>query len=299
MLPVLQYLGSHGEAKTSEIIDALGQQLQLTPNELAELLPSKRQRKFHNRIAWSLTYLKQAGLVAQSGRSTYAITNVGEGVLERPPERITIAFLMNFPSFVAFRNRVKSTSETEVTAIEVDPAPAEVIETPDEAIAKRKAEVDAALINEIQDRLQNMDSYLFEQVVLDVLTALGYGELHGEPVTPTPRSKDEGIDGIINEDPLGLEAVCVQAKRWSGSVGRKEIQAFVGAIIGQNATKGVFITTSDFTREAKEYTAKTKQPRVALINGEELARLMMKHDIGVTTYATHILKRIDSDYFVS
>lgn len=290
MLPVLKVIEGAGEASSSEIRKHIAEELEVTPEELNELLPSGLQKRFVNRVAWCLSHLKQAGLITLKSRALYEITVAGRGVVAAPPARITKSYLEQFHGYLTFRKgKTKSESGLLLTTIENE-------ETPDERIAQAHQELNELLIAELRARIEQLDPYQFEQVVVDVLIAMGYGGGRLGAGLVTQRSSDEGIDGIINEDRLGLDVVYVQAKKWSNNVGRPDVQAFVGALAGKQASKGVMISTSDFAKSAYEYVKGLTQ-KVALVDGNSLAQLMIEHNVGVTVSRTFEVKRLDSDYF--
>lgn len=296
ILPVLQYLSRRGESRSPDIRAQLALDFGLTEQELAELIPSKRQGLFHNRVAWALSYLKQSGLIESQSRSTYRITRRGEELLANPPERITISYLMRYPEFAAYREGASGRKQQKDTPVTVTEMAVRDTRTPDELIADAHAKLNEALARELLSQMSAMDPYRFEQLVLDVLMAMGYGGEAEDAGYITKRSGDEGIDGVINQDRLGLDVVYVQAKRWTRTIGRPDIQTFVGALAGKQASKGIFITTSDFAKSAVEY-ANTVQQKIVLVDGDRLAQLMIEHDVGVATQDTYRVKKIDSDYF--
>ncbi len=302
MRPILAQLQSGQPRAISDVRTALAMEFELTYEDLAEELPSGRAKSFSNRVGWATTYLYRTGLLTRPRRSVYAITDRGQQVLASNPERVDLRVLAQFPELAAFR------SSRQPTAEEADqpqpPAPTvtgELVnvhdeETPQERIASAYRELRAALIAELLDSIGDQDSDFFEHLVLDVLQAIGYGGSREDAADRLGQSGDEGVDGVIREDRLGLDQIYVQAKKWSAPVGRPEIQKFFGALHGQRATKGVFITTSTFTRGARDY-ASGVTPRVILVDGHELAGLMIEYRVGVTPMNTYMLVRIDSDYF--
>ncbi len=290
MLPILQLIDIKGETSTNQIRTSLAEKYQLTSEELAEMLPSRRAPLFANRIGWCLTHLKQAGLIVSEKRAVYSISDEGRRVLQSPPDRITVRYLSQFPSFVAFRDRSERSSKNEA------PTDDDSEVTPDELISDAFEKLNLSLAAELIGQMARMDPYQFEQLVVDLLSAMGYGGSREEASTVTRKSGDEGIDGIINQDRLGLDVVYIQAKRWSSNVGRGDVQAFVGALAGKQANKGIMITTSDFSKGAHEYASAISQ-KVILIDGARLAELMIEHNVGVSIARTIEIKKIDSDYF--
>ena len=262
------------------------------------MLPSVKAPVFRSRTGWALSYMKQAGLVMSPRRGWYQITPLGREVIEAAPERIDNEFLMRFDGFRDFRAR----SRAEEPVVVGDPddgaevRPVAPIEPPDEALERAYSRLRVAVESELVDTLKTVAPTFFEQLVIDLLVRMGYGGNRAEAARAIGRSGDEGIDGVIDEDRLGLDSIYVQAKRWEASVGRPELQKFAGALQGQRATKGIFITTSTFTREAEDFALRIGT-RIVLIDGRRLAALMFEHDIGVSPKRTYIVKDIDSDYF--
>ncbi|MHC1790370.1 restriction endonuclease [Solidesulfovibrio sp.] len=294
MLPLLQILGDGREWSNFDINKALEVKLALTEADKQELLPSGKMRVFVNRVAWAKTYLKQASLVLGVRRGVYRITEDGLKVLAAAPENINIKYLMNFPGFDEFRKGKKSDSQVDVSPVGQD----ECFEqkTPEEYIELGIKAVGENVRQEILQSLRRCSPYFFEKLVVDVLLAMGYGGSRQEAGKLTAKGSDEGIDGIINEDKLGLDIIYVQAKKWDGNVGRPEIQKFAGALQGKRATKGIFITTSSFTREPFDFV-KSISNRIILIDGEKLSELMVEYDIGVSVVQVYKLKKMDIDYF--
>jgi len=294
-LPVLREFADGQERTTREVRDRVAMALRLTPQDLAESLPSGRQTRFANRAAWAHVYLKMAGLLESPRRGVYRLTERGRGVLTAPPERIDIPYLMQFPEMVEFRNRHADDDDTE-TAAGAQPAPAGNALTPDEQIRAGYQQLRDSLAAQLLARVQQANPQFFEELVVELLVAMGYGGSHEDAAKVVGRGGDEGIDGIIKEDRLGLESIYVQAKRWQGTVGRPVIQQFAGALQGQRARKGVLITTSSFSRDAAEYAAGL-QNTIVLVDGAQLAQLMIDYGIGVSDVETIRLKRLDEDYF--
>lgn len=257
------------------------------------MLPSGKQATFANRVAWAYAYLKQAALISSPKRGVYEISERGREVLKNSPPKIDIVFLTQFPEFQAFR---KSTATAAAPGTGPEPDLNAAALTPDEEIRAAYDRLRAALASQLLDKAKTISPAGFEQLVVDVLVALGYGGSRKDAGQVVGGGGDEGIDGIIKEDRLGLDTIYVQAKRWQGAVGRPEIQRFAGALQGQRARKGVFITTSSFTADARSYCAGL-QTTIVLIDGPMLAQLMMDAGIGVSEAETiHILKA-DEDYF--
>lgn len=286
MLPVLKVLKDGNEVPFKSVVDKLAIEFKLTDEELAEMLPSRRAPTFYNRVAWSKFYLKKANLVSQTKRSYLSITDAGKQVLNANIQFINIRYLEEHTNFV--------TDKKETT---LESSSAEETSTPEEIFDSTHEKLTLALATELIEIIKSCSPAFFERLVVELLLAMGYGGSRVEAGRAIGQSGDGGIDGIIDEDKLGLDSIYIQAKRWEGTVGRPEIQKFVGALQGNRAHKGVFITTSDFTKEAQEYV-KNINNKVVLINGFTLARLMIENDVGVSTVSTYKVKKVDSDYFV-
>jgi restriction system protein len=293
LLPLLSLAGSMRECALHEAKSLLAGQFGLTQEEREELLPSGRQRRFDNRVAWAKVYLEQAGLVHSPKRGRFLITQAGQALLAEKPDKINIALLDRYEKFRVFRNASgKGVMEagSRPTGAEVSSA------TPEEELEAAYQSIRTELASELLDKVKAGSPQFFETLVVELLLKMGYGGSRADAGRAIGASGDEGIDGIINEDRLGLDIIYIQAKRWAGTVGRPEIQKFVGALHGKRARKGVFLTTSTFSAEAKEYVAHI-DPRVLLIDGAELADYMIDLNLGVTPKATFEIKRIDTDYF--
>jgi restriction system protein len=294
MRPLLVSLEDGGDHTIKAIRADLAERFSLTQADIEELIPSGRVTTFQNRVGWAATYLYRTKLIDRPKRAIYRITDRGRQVLEQNPDRVDLKVLSQFDEFEEFR-QAKPTS----TGGEETPATTGADEqTPEERIDTAHREMRSALAAEILDRVFDQSPEFFEQLVLDVLFAMGYGGSRDDAAERLGQSGDEGVDGVIREDRLGLDLIYVQAKRWKNVVGRPEIQKFFGALHGQRATKGVFITTSNFSREAMDY-ADGVTPRVILVDGKELAQLMIEHAVGVTVARRYEVKRLDLDYFVT
>jgi restriction system protein len=295
MLPVLTVLAEQGAMKTADCADQVASRLGLSDEEKTEMLPSGGQRLVVNRAGWAAWYMMQAGLVGRPKRGIIEATEEGRKLLATKPALINNSLLQTFPQFVERMKRQDAGNEGKESTVP-SAGTKEETATPEERILGAFSQLNDSLASELQDQMAKMDPFRFEQLVVDLLFAMGYGGSREEAAKVTKKSGDEGIDGVINEDRLGLDVIYIQAKRWQASMGRREIQSFVGALAGQQANKGVFITTSDFGQNAIDYARSVPQ-KVILIDGERLAELMIEHNIGVTTTRTISLKRIDSDYF--
>ncbi|UEC42843.1 MAG: Restriction endonuclease [Methanothrix sp.] len=292
MLPLLKVLGDGEEHSLHEVISTLADQFDLTDEERRELLPSGRQAKLANRIGWARTYMKKAGLLESTGRGKFRINDRGLSVLRDDPPEINVKFLEQFPGFLEFH---RGSSKDDNKDLNDDAA--DKTKTPEEILETSYQRLRGDLALDLLDRIMGCSPDFFEKLVVDLLVAMGYGGSRRDAGKAVGRSGDGGIDGIIKEDKLGLDAVYIQAKRWEGTVGRPAVQAFAGSLMGNRAGKGVFITTSQFTREASDYVKAIQQPKIVLIGGEELAQFMIDHDIGVADVATYRVKRVDLDYF--
>ncbi|MDZ7372048.1 MAG: restriction endonuclease [candidate division KSB1 bacterium] len=289
MLPLLRFAGDGQEHSLRETIEALADEFRLTDEERSRLLPSGQRAFFDNRVGWARTYLKKAGLLETTRRGYYRITERGKQVLRQKPAKIDTAFLLQFQEFGEFLKTNRIGSNEPQGKQEETQTPEEMIET---AYQKLRQDLAAELLQLIKER----PPAFFERLVIDLLVRMGYGGTRKDAGEAIGRTGDGGIDGIIKEDRLGLDIVYVQAKRWESAVGRPEIQKFAGALQGQRARKGIFITTSSFTQDALDYVARIDS-KIVLIDGNMLAQLMIDHNVGVTTAASYELKRIDSDYF--
>ena len=291
MLPFLRYLSDGADHTLRDAEESLAEHFKLTSTERAELLPSGQQGVFKNRIGWARTYLKKAGLLESPKRGVFKITARGLKTIASVPTRIDAKYLEQFPEFVEFRDVSKPESGS-VAAVELPPSKT----TPEEAIELAHQGLREQLAAELITRILSCSPTFFEQLVVELLVKMGYGGSRRDAGERIGQTGDGGIDGIIKEDRLGLDTIFIQAKRWQGSVGRPEIQKFVGALQGQRAKKGVFITTSSYTAEAADYATRI-DTKVVLIDGKQLAGLMIDFDVGVASAATYVVKRIDSDYF--
>ena len=290
MLPLMRYCADGKEHAISETTDALADQFKLTDEERKALLPSGIQEIFRNRVAWAKSHLKMAGLLANPKRGIYKITERGLEIVRKNPPLINLKFLFQFPEYVAFRKTHRERPES------TDEAENGQAGTPEEALESAHEKIRDSLAVEILQKLKSCSPSFFERLVVEVIVKMGYGGTRQDAGKAIGKSGDGGIDGIIKEDKLGLDTIYIQAKRWENTVGRPEIQKFVGALTGQRAKKGLFISTSNFTSDAMDYVSRV-DTKIVLIDGETLAQLMIDHNVGVSTIATYDLKKIDSDYF--
>ena len=295
MLPLLKILADGKVYKYREIIEALVREFQVTEAERKEMLPSGQQEIFANRVGWAKTYLKKAGLIDSPQRATFVISEKGKEILSQNPARIDAKFLRQFPEFQEF-NRVNKQNET--ITLESNLSTSDQEQNPEELLENSYQEIRQALATDLLSILRKLSPDAFEKLVVELLVKMGYGGSIRDAGKAVGKSGDQGIDGIIKEDRLGLDIIYIQAKRWAdnNAVGRPEIQKFVGALAGQGAKKGIFITTSYFTQEALEY-APRNEIKIVLIDGEELGQLMIDYNLGVSTQKIYEIKRIDHDYF--
>lgn len=297
MLPLLTFAGDQQEHSLSDATKAVSDAFRLTESERNELLQSGRKPIIDDRVGWARTYLGQAGLLQSTRRGFFRISDRGLSVLTTNPTQIDDRYLRQYPEFVEFlsrKTRKRTTDELPTTANET------IIEnenTPEEALESSFQVIRNRLASEVLEQVKSCSPNFFERLVVDLLVAMGYGGMREAAGQAVGQSGDGGIDGIIKEDQLGLDVIYLQAKRWEGNVSRPEIQKFAGALQGKRAKKGVFITTSDFTKEAREFAAGIDN-KLILIDGLELAEYMIDFNVGTSTVNTYEIKRIDSDYFI-
>ena len=294
MLPMLQYL-SDGEIRSQpQRRDWLADFFNLTREERNELLPSGKQTRLGNRTSWAAYYLRNAGLLSQEGKGLYKITARGRAALVDAERGVSIdnQYLRQFPEFLAFINKSGATPDTRPQPPIVPP---EAI-TPEEAIQQAYLQLRSALASELLDKIKAGSPAFFEQLVIDLLVAMGYGGSRDDAAQAVGGSGDGGVDGYIKEDKLGLDSIYLQAKRWENPVGRPVVQAFAGSLQGFRAHKGVLITTSSFSSDAREYVRRIAKS-IVLIDGSQLTTLMIDHGVGVADVAVYAVKRVDEDYF--
>jgi restriction system protein len=295
MLPLLRHLEDGRERSNQETLAALAQHFGLTEQERTALLPNGWTPVFTNRVAWAKTHLKFAGLLDSPRRGFYRLTSRGEEVLKRNPERVDLRLLKMFPEYLELRNP-KRGGNSESTTVEAEALKDQDQLTPEEHLEYGYQRVREDLAAELLRRVKEASPAFFERAVVDLLVSMGYGGSLQDAGRTVGRSGDGGVDGVSKEDRLGLDVIYIQAKRWEGTVGRPEIQKFAGTRQGQRAKKGVFITTSDFSKDAEEYAARI-DTRIVLINGATLATHMIDHGVGVTPVVSYEVKRVGSDYF--
>lgn len=288
MLPLLQLAANGQEHTLRETIESLALTFQLSEADREGLLPSGRQPTFDNRVGWARTYLKKAGLLESVGRARLRITGRGLTCLGSRPERITVRFLDQFPEFQAFHT---TTAPAVDTGVLVDGG-----QTPEETVETGFQSLQRNLAAELSETIAGCSPKFFEQLVVDLLIGMGYGGSRREAGEAVGQRGDGGIDGIIKEDRLGLDSIYIQAKRWEGAVGRPVVQAFVGGLEGQRARKGVLITTSTFSQQAKDYVRNIEK-KIVLIDGDQLVQFLIEHNIGVSPVVTYTVKKVNRDYF--
>ena len=292
MLPLLEFISDSKEHKMRNVTDELAIKFGVTEEEQKELLPSGVAPVFYNRTAWAKTYLKKAGLIDSPKQGIVIISKRGLDVLKNKPNSINVKFLKQFSEFVEFQ-----TSKRE-DEIESETSEEQSAQTPEESLETAYQKIRKSLASELINKVIELSPTFFEKLVVELLVKMGYGGSIKDAGKAMGKSGDEGIDGTIKEDKLGLDIIYIQAKRWKPGnvVGRPELQKFVGALAGQGAKKGIFITTSNFTKEAIEYTPRN-ETKIVLIDGHQLAQLMIDYNLGCTSQQAYEVKKIDNDYF--
>lgn len=296
MLPLLRFAGEkNDETSMGEAIQALAMELGLTDEDLEEMLPSGIQSTFANRVGWASTYMKKAGLLEATRRGHYRITPRGQELLKKQPKVINVKLLKQYSEFLEFQ-QLKGTRSGEK-----DSSARETLDvstaTPSETLEIAYENLRDELADELLDRLRKLSPSFFERVVVELLVKMGYGGSRADAGKAIGKTGDGGIDGIIKEDKLGLDVVYIQAKRWeTNPVGRPDVMQFAGALQAQKANKGIFITTSRFTDDARSYVSQIGS-KIVLIDGEQLTSLMIEHDVGLSTVSMYPVKKIDTDYF--
>ncbi|MFN7496055.1 MAG: restriction endonuclease [Hyphomonadaceae bacterium] len=295
MLPVLS-VAAQGETRVPDAAELIANQLGLTSEEREQMLPSGTQRLLHNRIHWAKFHMTKAGLIMSPKRGLFTASKIGRDLLATQPSRIDVETLKTYPAFVAFHEASSAgTGRNDAPAVEAASVSAA---TPEEQVDAAYAVLHAALKADLLNRILEQTPTFFERVIVDLLVAMGYGGSHEDAAKRLGKSGDGGIDGIVDEDRLGLDRIYVQAKRYAPntSVGRPEIQAFVGSLVGLGASKGVFVTTSTFSNPATEFVRGLQQ-RIILIDGSRLTELMVEFGVGVRLSRTVEFKRLDEDFF--
>ena len=301
MVPLLEALADEREHLVGEVRERIAAKLGLGIAEREALLPSGKQPIFDNRLGWAKTYLAKAGLVASVRRGVYQLTDLGRSVVASKPARIDVTYLARFPEFEEFRRKGDSEAEDAESAAKSDIAPRippgqPPASTPQESLDAAYYQIRRAVEAELLAAVRGSSFRFFERLVVELLVKMGYGGSLKDAGKAIGKSGDDGLDGVIKEDHLGLDAIYIQAKRWERTVGRPEVQAFAGSLEGVRGRKGVFITTSTFSADAREYVSRIEK-KIVLLDGQQLASLMTDFGIGVTPVSTYEVKRVDGDYF--
>ena len=293
MFPVLKSIYDGKQYHKQEIYEKMAMVFKLTPEQMEETLPSQKELTYTNRVGWALTYMKKAGLVDSPARAYYKITNEGKKLVDNNVTNLNTKYLRRYPSFVEFQSASHETVSKEAVDVAKDD------ETPYEKIVSYNAVIKKSICDDLLNKILEQSPYFFEQLVIDLLVSMGYGGNIEDAGRATKKSGDEGIDGLIKEDKLGLDTIYIQAKRYKKDnlVGRPTIQQFIGALQLKGARKGILITTSDFTKEAVEAVSYSTTVSIVLINGFKLVDLMYEHNIGVGVEKVIQIKKIDNDYF--
>jgi restriction system protein len=296
--PILELLKDGKPRHWSEIAVTIADQWNISTEDREELVPSGNRTRLNDRAQWALTYMAQALLVERVSRGVNRITQRGLDYLQTAPDEIKPSDLMVFPEYAAFQSRSKAVPTPKNPNLNGVTAPVETSVTPEEAISQAYREHNNALAQEMLEQVKNMSPSSFESLIVRLMLKLGYGGAGDESGKTLGRTGDEGVDGVIKQDKLGLDNIYLQAKRWkNGTVGRPDVQAFVGALSGQGASKGVFITTTSFSKDAQDYAQNNKSFKLSLIDGLTLAQLMINNDLGVSLVERYDVKRLDSDFF--
>lgn len=297
--PILETLSDGKTRHWKDLHRDITDPLPLTPDQRDEMLPSGSRTKLADRVQWALTYLRQACLVTSPKRGVSEITERGRKFLSQAPSSITLGDLRAIKEFRDFESRSRAKTSTGTSPTSITPAVSPEELTPEEEMERASRQLDDALAQEVLDHTKQMSPAHFERLIVNLMLSMGYGFSLDNAGEVLGKSGDEGVDGVISEDKLGLEKIYLQAKRWADKpVGAKEIQAFVGALAGKAATKGVFITTSTFTRDARSYVQRLSGSNISLVEGLQLAQLMIEYNLGVSSIKTYRVKRIDSDFFI-
>ena len=292
MLPLLRFLADEKEHTTKEALNYLADEFKLTDEQRQEMLPNRNQTIFYNRLTWAKAHLKMAALVENLKRGSFRITTNGLNVLKHNPPAINLKFLQQIPEYIeSAEGWRRNTVETGTAEIETTEE-----KTPEEILESGYLNIRRTLAQDLLSKIKSCSPLFFENLVVELLVKMGYGGSLKDAGKAIGKSGDEGIDGIIKEDKLCLDTIYVQAKRWEGNIGRPEIHKFVGALAGQGAKKGIFITTSRYTPDAASYVPRN-ETKIVLIDGDLLAQLMIDYNLGVTTQITYEIKKMDTDYF--
>jgi restriction system protein len=295
MLPMLKITADGSEHPMADLRERLSREMGLSPEDLQERLPSGMQTKYQNRVAWSAVYLYRAGVLDRPRRGVFQITDRERNLLAEKLEKITIRLLCRFSEFKDFRER-RPDSPDDVPLKPISPE-IDTVQTPEERLEFSFQDLQNSLANEVLDAVKRASPEFFEQLVVKLLVAMGYGGSIQDAGRAVGKAGDEGVDGIIKEDKLGLDVVYIQARKWTDTVvGRPAVQAFAGSLEGHRARKGVMITTSTFSQDARDYVQRIEK-KIVLLDGKELAKLMIEHNVGVTVAAVYSLKKLDHDFF--
>lgn len=287
----VRYLGDGALHTIKEIRAYCADAFKLTEEDRQKTLPSG-SNMFNDRVGWARTYLKKAGLIESPSRAHFKLTATGMDAFQKGPEVVTVAYLTQFESFQQFYGKSINTESAEAASIDTSDSPVETIE-------QALAELNDQLSSDLMTEIMKMSAYEFEGLVVKLLVKMGYGNTQSVKTLVTKKSGDEGIDGIVSQDKLGFDSIYIQAKQWKldSTVSRPEVQKFLGALAGQGATKGLFITTSHFSSEAIAYVNKQLNHKIVLVDGRMLTNLMIEYNLGVSTSQTYEVKRIDTDFF--
>jgi restriction system protein len=293
MLPILELAADGREKKLSRAVELMADKFNLSQEERDERLPRGRQTRIYNNVSWAITYLRAARILESPSRGTFRITERGRQVLAENPQAIDVRYLRRFEEFVQFasirRERGNGQAQAESDIITAT--------TPDEELEAAYKALRQALAQELLERVKNCSPSFFEELVVDLLVAMGYGGSIEDAGQALGKSDDEGVNGVIKSDILGFDQIYVQAKRWTDTVGKPIVQAFAGSLDGLHSKQGVLITTSEFSQEAHEYVERIDNKKIILIDGERLVQLMIDYNIGVTEKSRYVIKRVDNDYF--
>ena len=292
MLPLLKITGDKKEHTIQEVRDLLAKYFNLTEEERSELLSKSKQQRFNNRVGWARTYLGKGGLLEYGKVGSFMITDRGLKVLQEKPSKIDVKYLKRFPELLKFikpSKKGKKTKDNEIELLLEEKTPEDLLEIGYEKYQEK-------LLSDLLEKVKQCNPNFFERIVVELLVNMGYGGSFEDAGKAIGKSGDEGIDGIIKEDKLGLDAIYIQAKRWTNPVSRPDIQKFAGALLGKKAKKGVFITTSMFSESAIEY-ARNIENKIILIDGEQLTKYMVDNGVGVSEITSYKIKKIDLDYF--
>ena len=292
MLPLLEIAGDKKEHMLQEVRNSLAKYFKLTEEERVRLLSKSKHQIFNNRVGWARTYLKKAGLLDYTQKAHFKITDSGLKVLQEKPSKINRKYLKRFPEFLEFikpSKKINQPKDKEIESILEEKTPEDLLEIGYEKLQEK-------LLSDLLEKITQCSPEFFERLVVELLVGMGYGGSFEDAGKAIGKIGDEGIDGIIKEDKLGLDVIYIQAKRWANPVGRSDIQKFAGALLGKKAKKGVFITTSTFSESAITYV-KNVENKIILIDGEQLTRYMIENGIGVSEATSYKINRIDLDYF--